>query len=62
MNTEDRIAMFRQLVRDALHAGWAVERDENLTIRERECVEHAVNRVHEADAAMSNGSATRGNI
>ena len=53
MNTEDRVALFRSRVREALHAGWALERDRHLTIREREHVEHAVNRIHEADSAAS---------
>lgn len=53
MNTDDRLILFRARVRDALHAGWALERDANLTLKEREIVEHAVNRVHEADNAAT---------
>ena len=53
MNTEDRIALFRQRTREALHAGWSLERDAGLSVREREVTEHAVNRVHEADNAAS---------
>lgn len=60
MNADDRLRLFRSLVRDALRAGWSVERDD-LAPDERDGVERAVDRVHEADNALGNmGSPTDG--